>query len=234
MRRIVGVLGVGLLIIGLIFLASGPELFDHWYTATRASLRQAPLWSGIQSDGALVAQRVESVWGSGGMMAIGIAACNTANRPTQLSIVANSGASGMSHCSPTQTANAQQTDNSGDQQADDPGNQLSYDQAALAAQIKDLKEKTSQLADWSQQLKIDLANKNSDPKKLHEAVRRIDKLTKQIQKRTAAISRIFSPSRPGGSPSMDSPSNGTPSIYSPLWSISASPSNKPRPTAKRG
>lgn len=112
----------------------------------------------------------------------------------------------MSHSSPAQTTDPQQADNSADQQADDPGDQLSSDvqdleqdldnlfdgfnsnqQAALAAQIKDLKKKTSQLTEWSQQLKVDLANKNSNPKKIQEAVRRIDKLTKQIQKEQRAV-----------------------------------------------
>jgi len=88
---------------------------------------------------------------------------------------------------------------------DDPGDQLTShlqnleqdqnslldgfnsDQAALAAQIKDLKKKTSQLAEWSQQLKTELANKNSHPKKLQETVRKIDKLTKQIQKEQRVV-----------------------------------------------
>ena len=112
----------------------------------------------------------------------------------------------MSHSSLAQTAGAQQADSSGDQQTNDPGDQLSSDlqdleqdqnnlldgfnsdqQAALAAQIKDLKKKTSQLAEWSQQLKADLANKNSDLKKLQEEVRKIDKLSKQIQKEQRAV-----------------------------------------------
>jgi predicted RNase H-like nuclease (RuvC/YqgF family) len=112
----------------------------------------------------------------------------------------------ISRTAPAPTSATQQADNSGDQQADDPGDQLSSDvqdleqdldnlfdgfnsdqQTAVAAQIKDLKKKTSQLAEWSQQLKADLANKNSDPKKIQEAVRRIDKLTKQIQKEQRAV-----------------------------------------------
>lgn len=112
----------------------------------------------------------------------------------------------MARTASAQTSAARQGENSGDQQADDPGDQLSSDvqdleqdidnlfdgfnsdqQTALAAQIKDLKKKTSQLAEWSQQLKADLANKNSDPKKVQEAVHRIDKLTKQIQKEQRAV-----------------------------------------------
>jgi hypothetical protein len=36
-------------------------------------------------------------------------------------------------------------------------------------------------------LKVDLANKNSDPKKVQKAVHRIDKLTKQKQKEQRAV-----------------------------------------------
>ncbi len=47
-----------------------------------------------QADGSLVAQRVESMWGSGGMMGGGVIAGITGNPPTQLSIVANNGIGG--------------------------------------------------------------------------------------------------------------------------------------------
>lgn len=47
-----------------------------------------------QPDGSLLAQRVESMWGSGGMMGAGIVAGITGNPATQLSIVANNGIGG--------------------------------------------------------------------------------------------------------------------------------------------
>jgi hypothetical protein len=47
-----------------------------------------------QPDGSLLAQRVESMWGSGGMMGGGIVADITGNPPTQLAIVANNGIGG--------------------------------------------------------------------------------------------------------------------------------------------
>lgn len=47
-----------------------------------------------QSDGSLLAQRVESMWGSGGMMGGGIITGITSNPPTALSIVANNGIGG--------------------------------------------------------------------------------------------------------------------------------------------
>jgi hypothetical protein len=47
-----------------------------------------------QSDGSLLAQRVESMWGSGGMMGGGIVTGITGNPPTTLSIVANNGIGG--------------------------------------------------------------------------------------------------------------------------------------------
>ncbi len=47
-----------------------------------------------QSDGSLLAQRVESMWGSGGMMGGGIVGGITGNPPTQLSMVATNGVGG--------------------------------------------------------------------------------------------------------------------------------------------
>lgn len=91
-----------------------------------------------------------------------------------------------------QTADAQQSDGSNDQldsdvqdlaqDQDDFLDSLNDDQkAALQNQIKDVQKKMKQLDELSKELKAELEDKNTDPKKVHEQAKKLDKLSKAIQ-----------------------------------------------------
>lgn len=103
---------------------------------------------------------------------------------------------GIKHMSGTtagQTFDAQQADD-GSGQLDTDVQDLEQDQnefldslnedqkTVLESQIKDVQKKMKQLDTWSKELKAELDNKNADPVKVREQVRKMDKLSKDIQK----------------------------------------------------
>ena len=53
---------------------------------------------------------------------------------------------------------------------------------ALENQVKDVQKKMKQLDTWSKELRAELESKNADQGKIREQVKKIDKLSKAIQK----------------------------------------------------